>query len=259
MRNILAIFLKELRITFTTPVAYVAFTVFTIVSSFFFLRMLSEFQRRIMIATQMRPQVLQYMNFTDHVLQPLFYNVAVILIFVVPFVTMRLIAEERRARTFELLLTSPVTPFQIVLGKYLSTLVVVLVMVLLVLVYPLLVWVYAEYGGPEWATVFTGLVGLFLVGAAFAAIGLFISSLTSSQIVAAAITFCTLLLLWVVGWAATDNTGITRDVLSGMSAIEHIRSFAKGVIDSKDLVYYLSLAFLGVFLTHRALEAQRWR
>jgi ABC-2 type transport system permease protein len=259
MRNIFAIFRKELQITFTTPVAYVAFTVFTIVSSFFFLRILSEFQRRIMIATQMRPQMLQYMNFTDHVLQPLFYNVAVILIFVVPFITMRLIAEERRARTFELLLTSPVTPVQIVLGKYLSALVVVLVMVLLVLVYPLLVWAYAEYGGPEWATVLTGLTGLFLVGAAFTAVGLFISSLTSSQIVAAAITFCTLLLLWVVGWAATDNTGITRDVLGGMSAIEHIRGFAMGVIDSKDLVYYLSLAFLGVFFTHRALEAQRWR
>lgn len=259
MRNILAIFRKEIQITFTTPVAYVALTVFTIVSSFFFLRMLSEFQRRIMIATQMRPQMLQYMNFTDHVLQPLFYNVAVILIFVVPFITMRLIAEERRARTFELLLTNPVTPFQIVLGKYLSTLVVILVITLLVLVYPLLVWIYAEYGGPEWSTVFTGLIGLFLIGAAFTAVGMFISSLTSSQIVAAAITFCALLLLWVVGWAATDNTGITRDVLSGMSAIEHIRGFAKGVIDSKDLVYYLSLAFLGVFFTHRALEALRWR
>ena len=145
MRNILAIFRKELQITFATPVAYVAFTVFTIVSSFFFLRILSEFQRQIMIATQMRPQILQYMNFTDQVLQPLFYNVAVILIFVVPFVTMRLIAEERRSRTFELLLTSPVTPFQITVGKYLSILVVVLVMVVLVLVYPVLVWTYAEY------------------------------------------------------------------------------------------------------------------
>ena len=259
MRNILTIFRKELQITFATPVAYVAFTVFTIVSSFFFLRILSEFQRQIMIATQMRPQMLQYMNFTDQVLQPLFYNVAVILIFVVPFVTMRLIAEERRSRTFELLLTSPVTPFQIALGKYLSILVVVLVMVLLVFVYPVLVWTYAEYGGPEWSTVFTGLLGLFLVGAAFTAIGMFISSLTSSQIVAAAITFCALLLLWVVGWAATDNTGVTRDLLAGMSAIEHVRNFAKGVVDSKDLVYYISLAFLGVFLTHRALEAQRWR
>jgi ABC-2 type transport system permease protein len=259
MRNILAIFRKELQVTFATPVAYVAFTVFIIVSSFFFLRILAEFQRQIMIATQMRPQMLQYMNFTDRVLQPLFYNVAVIMIFVVPFVTMRLIAEERRSRTFELLLANPVTPGQIALGKYLSALAVVLVMVLLVLVYPLLVWAYAEHGGPEWSTVFSGLLGLFLVGAAFAAIGLFISSLTSSQIVAAAITFCTLLLLWVVGWAATDNTGVTRDLLSGLSAIEHIRNFAKGVIDSKDLVYYLSLAFLGVFFTQRALEAQRWR
>ena len=259
MRNILAILRKELRVTFTTPAAYVAFTVFAIVSSFFFLRMLAGFQRQIMIATQMQPQRLKYLNFTDVVLQPLFYNIAVIFIFVIPFITMRLIAEERRTRTFELLMTSPITPFQIAAGKYLSSLVVVLVMVVLVMVYPLLVWFFAVSGGPAWGTVFTGLLGLFLVGAAFSGIGLFISSLTSSQIVAAAITFCTLLLLWVVGWAASDNSGVTRDVLTGLSAIEHIKGFASGVIELKDLVYYLSLAGLGVFMTRQALEAQRWR
>lgn len=259
MRNIWALFIKEIRVYFTTPVAYVALTVFTIVSSFFFLRFLSEFQHRILIATQMRPEIMQYLNFTDQVFQPLFYNTAVIFIFVLPFITMRLIAEERRARTFELLLTNPVTPFQIAAGKYLASLVVLLTMIGIVTVYPLLVWAYATLGAPAWGTVFTGMLGLFLVGAAFTAVGLFISSLTSSQTVAAAITFCTLLLLWVVGWAAGDNTGVTRDVLNGMSAIEHVRSFAKGVIDLKDVVYYLSLAFLGVFLTRRALEAQRWR
>jgi len=259
MGNIRAILRKELQVTFTTPVAYVAFTVFTIVSSFFFLRLLSGFQRQIMIATQMQPQRLQYLNFTDVVLQPLFYNIAVIFIFVIPFITMRLIAEERRARTFELLMTNPITPFQIAAGKYLASLVVILVMVSLVMVYPLLVWFYAVEGGPAWGTVFSGLLGLFLAGAAFSGIGLFISSLTSSQIVAAAITFCTLLLLWVVGWAASDNSGVTRDVLAGLSAIEHIKGFASGVIELKDLAYYLSLAGLGVFMTQRALEAQRWR
>jgi len=259
MRNISALFFKEIRIYFTTPVAYVALTVFTIVSSFFFLRFLSDFQHRIMIATQMRPEILQYLNFTDQVLQPLFYNTAVILVFVLPFVTMRLIAEERRAKTFELLLTNPITPFQIAAGKFLAALVVVLAMVLLVGIYPLLVWAYATLGAPAWGTVFTGLLGLFLAGAAFTAIGLFVSSLTNSQTVAAAITFCTLLLLWVVGWAASDNSGLTREFLNGMSAIEHIRGFAKGVIDLKDVVYYLSLVFLGLFLTRRTLEAQRWR
>jgi ABC-2 type transport system permease protein len=259
MRNILAIVRKEILQYFTTPVAYVAFAVFTIVSSFFFVRILTGFQRMIMIYSQMRPQELQYMNFTDRVLAPLFFNVVVIFIFVIPFVSMRLIAEERRAHTFELLFTSPVTPFQITLGKYLASLSVVLTMVAVTLVYPLLVSLYAQVGTVAWGTVLTGLLGLFLAGAAFTALGLFISSLTSSQIVAAAITFCALLLLWVVGWAGADNSGTTREVLTAMSAVEHIRGFARGVIDLKDVVYYLSLIGLGLFLTHRSLESLRWR
>ena len=259
MRNILAIFKKELRIYFTTPVAYVSFAVFTIVSSFFFLRILTNFQQAILIHTQRNPQMLQYMNFTDQVLTPLFYNVAVLLVFVVPFISMRLIAEERRSGSFELLLSNPVTPAQIALGKYFASLVVLLCMMALVAIYPLLVQAYAQVGSVAWATVASGLLGLFLLGASFVAVGLFISALTRSQVVAAAITFCALLLLWVVGWAASDNTGLTRDVLSAMSAIEHIRGFASGKIDLRDVVYYLSLMGFGVFLTHRSLEAQRWR
>jgi len=259
MRNIVAMLFKELRVVFTTPVAYVAYTVFTLVSSFFFLRLLSAFQRRVVEASQMRPQDLRYINFTDGVLQPLFYDVAVIFVFIVPFLTMRLIAEERRGNTFELLMANPISPAQITLGKYLAALVQIAVMVLLVGIYPLLVDAYAIEGGPEWASVATGMLGLFLLGAAFCAVGLFISALTDSQVVAAAITFCALLLLWVVGWAAADNSGATREVLEAMSAIEHIRSFTRGVIDLQDTVYYLSLAGLGLFMTRQALEAARFR
>ncbi|MBW2701420.1 MAG: ABC transporter permease subunit [Deltaproteobacteria bacterium] len=259
MRNILAIFRKELRLYFTTPVAYVVFAVFSIVSSFFFLRILTSFQRSIMIQTQRNPQMLQYLNFTDQVLTPLFYNVAVVLVFVTPFLSMRLIAEERRSGTFELLMSNPVTPLQITLGKYFAVQVVLLVMMALVGIYPLLVDGYAQVGSVAWETVASGLLGLFLMGSGFLAVGLFISALTRSQVVAAAITFCVLLLFWVVGWAASDNTGVTRDVLSAMSAVEHIRGFAAGKVALHDAVYYLSMMFLGIFLTHRTLEAQRWR
>ncbi|NMB74052.1 MAG: ABC transporter permease subunit [Myxococcales bacterium] len=259
MRNVFAIVRKELLQYFTTSVAYWVFAVFSLVTSFFFIRILTFFQRSIMLNSQMRPQMLQYMNFTDQVLAPLFYNAAVILIFVAPFLTMRLIAEERRARTFDLLLTNPVTPFQIALGKYLASLVVLLVMVLLTLVYPLLVSAYAEVGAVAWSTVFTGLLGIFLLGASFTAIGMFVSSLTQSQVVAAFLTFLVLLLLWVVGWAGADNAGLAREILTGLSAIEHIRGFAKGVIDLKDLAYYASLIGLGLFFTHRSIETLRWR
>jgi ABC-2 type transport system permease protein len=259
MRNIIAILRKEVLVSFTTPIAYVAYTVFTIISSFFFLRLLSDFQQRIQLYSQYNPQMLQYLNFTDHGLRPLFYNVAVILIFVVPFLTMRLIAEERRTKTIELLMTNPVTPIQISLGKYLGALTLLVPMLAIILLYPALVSLYAEVGSVAWGTVFTGLLGLFLVGAAFVAVGLFISSLTSSQVVAAAITFCALLMLWVIGWAGADNPGATREVLLSLSAIEHIRGFSDGVIDLKDVVYYISLAGLGFFLSQRALETQRWR
>lgn len=259
MGNTFAIFRKELRVTFVTPVAYVALCVFILITGFFFTNILGGFNHRIATYAQMRPRMLQYMNFTDQVLQPVFYNVAVVFVFVVPFITMRLVAEERRSNTFELLRSCPVTPLQITLGKYLASLVVVLAMVALVLVYPLLVWAYAEVGGPDWPTVWTGLLGIFLAGAAFTAVGLLVSSLTSSQIVAAAITFCVLLLLWVAGWAADDHAGVTREVLLGLSAVEHIRSFTRGLLDVKDLVYYLSMAVLGLLMTRRVLESHRWR
>jgi ABC-2 type transport system permease protein len=259
VKQVFAILRKELKVAFTTPVAYAAFTVFSIVSSFFFLRLLVRFQDAIDRNTQMRPNLLQYMNFTDQVLSPLVYDAAIMLVFVVPFLTMRLIAEERRTRSFELLMTLPVSPWQIAWGKYLATLALLACMLALTLVYPLLVHLYAQVGGVAWETVGTGLLGLFLLGAAFSALGLFVSALTSSQAVAAAITFCALLMLWVVGWAGADNTGLTRKALIGLSAIEHIRSFASGAVDLADVVYYLSWIGLGLFLTQRALEAQRWR
>ncbi len=259
MRNTLTIFVKELRIIFTTPIAYVVFAGFTFVVSFFFLRLLWGFVDQVDFYTRTNPQVLQYMNLTDQVLAQLLQNAAVVLAFAVPFITMRLVAEERRSRTFELLMTCPVRPAHIALGKYLAALTVILVMVAITTIYPLLVAAYARVGTVAWTTVMLGLLGVFLLGAAFTAIGLFVSSLTSSQIIAAFITWCVLMMLWVIGGAAADNTGTTREVLSGLSAMGHLRSFTSGVLDIKDLVYYLSLAAFGLFMTHRALETQRWR
>ena len=259
MRNTLVIFGKELRIIFATPIAYVVFTGFTFVVSFFFLRLLSGFANNVELYTRTNPKVLQYMNLTDHVLVQLLQNVAIVLAFAVPFITMRLVAEERRARTLELLMTFPVRPIHIALGKYLAALTVIAVMVAIVAVYPLLVAAYAQVGSIAWTTVMLGLLGVFLLGAAFTAIGLFVSSLTGSQIISAFITWCILMLLWVIGWAAADNTGTTREVLLGLSAVEHLRSFTRGVLDMKDLVYFFSLVAFGLFMTHRALETRRWR
>lgn len=259
MRKTIAIMMKELRVAFTTPVAYVVLAGSTFVTSFLFLRLLRRFVGMVRMTQSMRPQDLYRLNLTDYVVSPLVYNVAIVLVFAVPFITMRLVAEEKRMRSFELLQTCPVRSIQIALGKYLASLVMVLVITGILSLFPVLVQTYAKIGSVDWVTVGFGLLGVFLLGAAFSAVGLFISSLTSSQIIAAFITWCVLMLFWMIGWAAVDNTGATREVLLGVSAMEHVRSFASGVLDLKDLVYFLCLAGFGLFLTHQTLEAQRWR
>ncbi len=259
MRKMMAIFQKEVRIAFSTPVAYIALAIFSVVAGFFFCRLLADFQGRVLVAAQTRPLALKYLNLTDDVLAPLVLNVSVLLIFVVPLVTMGLIAAERRSRTHQLLRACPVTPFQIVIGKYLGAMTILLAMLVLTAALPLLLAAFARDKGPEWSTVATGLTGLFLAGAAFAAVGLFVSSRTKSQLVAAIVTFCILLMLWVAGWAAGDSSGLTREVLQGACATAHMRNFARGVVDLRDVVYYLSLTAFFLFLAQRSLAARAWK
>lgn len=263
MRNVLAIAKKELYLYFTTPIAYVAFFATSFIGAFFFLTLTSAYQRQSLQFMQFQaPQLLERLNLTDMVALPLLMNMGVIFIFVVPFLSMRLLAEERRNRTMELLMTVPARSSEIVLGKYLAALAMVLVLVLLVAVFPFLLGFYATGtsggGGIEWQTISLGLFGLFLCGAAFMALGLFVSSLTESQVVAALLTFLVLLVTWIVGWKAAEVEGVWREVLTHLSSVSHLYSFARGILDAKDVVYYLSAVILGLFLTHRALEARRW-
>jgi ABC-2 type transport system permease protein len=263
VRNAIAIAKKELYLYFTTPIAYVVFFATSFIGAFFFLSLTSDFQRRSLQFMQFQAlDVLDRMNLTDMVATPLVLNMGVILIFVVPFLTMRLLAEERRQKTMELLMTAPVRSGEIVLGKYLAALGVLVVVIGITAVFPALLDSYGTNGkggsAVEWQTVFAALGGLFLCGAAFVAVGLFVSALTESQVVAALITFLVLLLTWVVGWKAADAEGVWRDVIGHLSSVSHLVSFARGVIELKDVVYFLSLAVIGLFLTHRAVEARRW-
>lgn len=265
MRNALAIAKKELNVYFTTPIAYAMFTVMTFIASYFFIAFVQEFINASMMAMQM-PQYMDAnrLNLTDAVVAPLIFNCGIILVFVVPFLSMRLIAEEKRQKTFELLMTAPLRPYEIVLGKYLGGMAIMAVTIVIAMVYPLVLQIFAGSsgtggsGGIEWQTTFAGYFGLFLWSAAAMAIGLFISSMTESQVVAAIITFVTLLLLWIVSWMAGRADGAMKDVLTFMSASQHLISFVRGVFDLKDALYFLSWIAMGLFLTHRAVEAQRW-
>jgi ABC-2 type transport system permease protein len=249
------IYKKELRLYFTSPVAYVLLTIFLLIAGWFFYTIFAYFTRASMQAA-MNPQMARDLNVTDSVLRPLFSNLSVILLLVMPLVTMRLFAEERRSGTMELLLTYPVRDGAVLLGKYLAALTLYATMLAGTLLYPALLLAFRAR--PEWGPLATGYLGLLLMGAMFLGVGVFASSLTENQIVAAIVTFGVLLMFWIVGWPAEFVGGPLGTVLTHLSIIEHNDTFTKGVLDTKDILYYLDFTALGLLLTLRSLEARRW-
>jgi len=180
----------------------------------------------------------------------------VILLFTLPLITMRTYAEEKRSGTIELLLTSPLTDVQIVIGKFLGTLVLYGAMLAITLVHMGLLF---AFGNPEWRPIAAGYLGLLLMGACFLSLGLFISSLTRNQIVAGMVTFAVFLLFWVLNWIAPFTGPTMQIVLNYLSITEHLNDFARGVIDTSHLVYYVSFIAFSLFLTVRSVDSERWR
>jgi ABC-2 type transport system permease protein len=253
--NVWPIFKKEMRLYFTSPIAWVILTIFLLVSGYFFYSIFAFFTLASM-QSAMNPAMARDLNVTDSVLRPLFSNISVILLLLMPLVTMRLFAEERRAGTIELLLTYPVRDGAVLVGKYLAALALYALMLVFTLAYPGLVVYFARL---EWGPLVTGYLGLLLMGSTFLAVGVLASSLTENQIVASITTFGVLLIFWVIGWSADYAGGGWGRVLSHLSLLEHFDSFSKGVLDTKDVLYYLNFTILALFLTFRSLEARRWR
>ena len=249
------IFKKEMRLYFTSPVAYVVVTIFLLIAGYFFYSIFAFFTLASM-QSAMNPAMARDLNVTDSVMRPLFSNVSVILLLLLPLLTMRLFAEERRSGTIELLLTFPVRDGAVLVGKYLAAFALYAIMLGLTVLYPGIVAYFARL---ETGPVFTGYLGLLLMGAAFIAVGIFTSSLTENQIVAAITTFGTLLIFWILGWSADYAGGAVGRVLQHLSILEHNESFAKGVLDTKDIIYYLNFTILALFLALRSLEARRWK
>jgi len=257
MRKIFIIVSKEIRSFFVSPIAYVVLTGFLLLGGWFFFNLLFRFNYLLTLYRGLQnPEGLQGLNLNEHVLSPLLHNLAIVLVILVPIITMRTFAEEKRAGTYELLLTSPLTVNQIVLGKFLGCLAFIAMMVLLTGVYPALL---VFYGNPELGVLFAGYLGLFLLGTVFVAVGVLTSSLTENQIIAAVSCFVILLLLYVLSWPAETARPPLGEILRYLSVIEHFGEMVKGLIDTRDLVYFLTLTFLGLFLTHRSVEASRWK
>jgi len=251
----LPVFKKELRLYFGSPVAYVVFTFFLLISGWFFSQIFL-FYSDISMRSLMQPQFGQNLSVTDNVMRPLFTNMSVVLLFLMPLLSMRLFAEEKRSGTMELLLTYPVRDGDVLAGKFLAAGALYAILLALTLLYAGLV---AAFTRVEWGPVLTAYIGLLLLGGMFLANGLFMSSLTENQIVAAFTTFGVNLLLWVIGWGAEFAGGTWRTVLQYLSVPEHLDTFTRGILDTKDIVYYASGIAFALFLTLRSLESKRWR
>jgi len=255
MGNVAAIAHKELKSYFASPVAYVVIGFSAILFGWFFINLLYFFDRASMQAGAGFGGP-QSVNVNEMLISPLFLNVSVILLFTLPLITMRTYAEEKRSGTIELLLTSPLTDVQIVIGKFLGSLALYGAMLSVTLVHMgFLFW----FGNPEWRPIATGYLGLLLMGGCFLSLGLFISSLTQNQIVAGMVTFAVFLLFWVINWIASFTGPTMQIVLNYLSITEHLNDFARGVIDTKHLVYYVSFIAFSLFLTVRAVDSERWR
>jgi ABC-2 type transport system permease protein len=251
--NILAIAGKELRSYFASPIAYVVIGCFAFLFGFFFSSILGYFLEASLQMGQFGPQSV---DVNQQLIRPLVLNATVVFLLVLPGITMRTYAEEKRSGTMELLLTSPVTDLQIILGKFLGAMALYAVMLAVTLPHFAVLFVY---GAPDWRPIASAYLGLLLFGGCFISVGLFISSLTKNQIVAFIATFAVFLLLWVIDWLGRLLGPTGEEVLRYMSLTGHLDDFVKGVIDTKHVVYYLSVIALGLFLTARSVDSERWR
>ncbi len=253
MSNVLAIARKELNGYFASPIAYIIIGFFALAFGYFYFASVTFF---LQASLQMGMPGQGQININSMAIRPLLHNVSVVALFVLPLITMRTYSEEKRSGTIELLLTSPVTDAQIVLGKFLGAVALYTIMLAVTWIH---IGILFVYGNPEWKPIVSGYLGLLLMGAAFLSIGLLISSLTKNQIVAGMVTFTLLLLLWTMNWMSESSGPTMQKVLSALSITERFDDFSKGIIAVSHLVYYFSFITFGLFLTAKSVDSERWR
>ncbi len=257
MRNVFTIAGREVRSYFSSPVAYVLLAAFLGLAGYFFFALLSAFNQALAVYSMMRnPEMLQRFNLNEMVIRPLLSNMSVLLIFVIPAITMRMFPEEKTSGTYELLMTSPVRVGEIVLGKFLGGLILVLLMIVLSGFFGL---VLLRFGNPEVPMMLSGYLGLFLMAISFLAIGTLISSFTDNVVVAYAGALFVLLMLYTIGWLGETVQGPWGSIVKYISITDHFQELLKGLIDTKDLVYFATVLVVSLFLTQRSVESVRWR
>lgn len=254
LRNIHTIARRDFRTYFTSPIAYIVIAGFIAIMGWMFYNNLVHFSIQNMQYQQFNMG--KSVSINDGIIRPLYGNMNVIFLFLIPFITMRLFAEERKQHTLELLMTSPVTLTDIILGKFFSSWGLTLVMLALTLVYPI---VLLATGNPDLGPIATSYVGIMLLVGCYVAIGVLFSAMTENQIVAGALTFAVGLFFWLVSWASQSAGPVWGELFNYLSLISHYTSFSQGLLNSSDILYYLSFIGVNLFLTHRVLDSYRWR
>jgi ABC-2 type transport system permease protein len=259
MKNIFAIAERDLKAYFTSPIAYVVLTIFLFLSGFFFYQFLGSMsQNASMRALQSAQsgQPPEPIDMPGEIMRNFFGVTVSIMLFILPLITMALFSEEKKRGTIELLLTAPVTDVQVVLGKFLSAALFYAILLASTLVELLILFMYSQ---PALGPILTAYLGVLLYGLAFLSIGMFISTLTENQIIAAVLTFAVVLMLWLVDGLARSAGPTMSAVLTYLSVFEHLNDFLTGVISTSHIIFYISLTLVGLFLTYRSLDSLRWR
>ena len=226
---------RELGSYFVSPVAYIVIGLFLLISGYFAYVLIASTK-----LAEVRP-ILMNMSFTFMLMSPL--------------ITMRLLSEEKKLGTIEFLFTSPVKVSEIVLGKFLAAVILFLVIFAVSFQYSLYIIIF---GKPDLGPIFTSLLGFFLIGLVYLAVGLFASSLTENQLVSAIVGMVMLIMFWVIGWAGDVVGGGVGNFLGGLSLLKNLENFTKGVINAGDLLYYIAMIFFFLYITIKRLEWKRW-
>lgn len=254
MKNVLLIAGKEFKSYFASPIAYLLMAAFGLIFGFTFY-VATRDMIRLSLQSQMMGQQ-QPMNVNDSIIRPLLGFAGTITLFLVPMITMRLIAEEKRTGTIELLLTSPVKDSEIILGKWVGAMLLYLCILGMSALNIAMLFIW---GKPDLQPVLVAYLGLILQGACLLAIGEFISTTTRNQIIAGGVTFFVCLLLYLLNWFTAFDNGVVSQVIGYLSIVTHLDNFSKGLLSLKDIIFYCSMIFFALFLTSRSMESIRWR
>jgi len=255
MKGAYVVYRKELYRLFASPVFYVVAFIFLALVGYFFYSSVAYYSL-VSFEAGRNPFLSQQLNLTDMVLEPFFGSISIVLLLMVPLITMRLFAEEKKTGTIELLFTYPISDRGALMGKFGAGVSVVLLLLLGTLPAMLLLDFLTD---PPWPTIISGYLGLLLMTSAFVSLGILASSLTENQIISAAIAFGALLLLWMIGWVESFVGPTLGSFLKYLSLLTHFDNFAKGILDSRDVLYYIIFIAFFLFSTLRLLESRQWR